>query len=80
MKEPFSWKKARNDVLNLRLRQRKILARGGAVVNADFARKHPDWVRDAQNKQYTVLEKVTKDEFAKQWKEYDDRQNRIYGS
>ncbi len=44
--------------LETKIRNAKLKARGGVKKSKDFALQHPDWVRDAQKKDYTQLVKI----------------------
>ncbi len=50
----FSWKKAKEDAIKLKI-QRAIIMASKKDVNPDFAIEHPDWVRQAQENKFTDL-------------------------
>ncbi len=45
--------------LEIKVRRAKTMSKGN--VNPDFDKAHPDWVRDAQNKNYTSMSKIIRD-------------------
>lgn len=73
----FSRKKSLEDALATKIQRAIIMSKG--QVNSDFDKNHPDWVRDAQSKNYTqLIKKVTEDH--KQFiQNYRDRQVKKYG-
>ncbi len=52
----FSWIKAKENAIAVKVRRAKTMAHGN--INPDFDKAHPDWVRDAQNKNYSSLTKI----------------------
>jgi len=67
----FSWKQAKLDAIAIKIRRAKTMAINAS--NPDFKIKHPDWVRDAQKKDFTMLEKVVKEQMEKKQKKAMDR-------
>ncbi len=63
MKQPFSWKVAKERAIQTKIRRAKTMAK--AANNPDFTVRHPDWVRDAQAKNYTQLTKVITEDVKK---------------
>ncbi len=62
----FSWKDMKEQAVNIKIRRAMTMATN-PNVNPDFAIEHPDWVRQAQSKNYTdlkakVRQKVEKDQ------------------
>ncbi len=55
----FSWKAAKANAIEIKVRRAITMADSGQ--NSDFKIQHPDWVRDAQAKNYTHLKKVVKE-------------------
>lgn len=54
----FSWVKLQEKALQVKLRRAKIKSKG--QVNSDWDKDHPDFVRDAQQKNYTqLIKKIT---------------------
>ncbi len=55
----FSWKKAQAEAIKTKIR-RAITMASKKDSNPDFAIAHPDWIKQAQTKNYTDLKiKVT---------------------
>jgi len=52
----FSWK-AENEFA-IRLKIERAITMANSATNPDFKLQHPDWVRDAQKKDYTLLKKM----------------------
>jgi len=59
----FSWKKAKLDAIATKIRRAKTMAIAGN--NPDIKLSHPDWVRDAQSKNFTQLVKEVKEKVEK---------------
>ncbi len=56
----FSWDRARAQAIKITINRSHLLAGGGAtesIPNPDFAIAHPDWVREAKLKNFTVMDK-----------------------
>ncbi len=49
----FSWKAEKDYAVSVKVERAKTMALAGS--NSDFKLKHPDWIRDAQSKNYTKL-------------------------
>ncbi len=52
----FSWKALKEEAIRVKV-ARAITQVQGDNPNGDIAIKHPEWVREAQNKKYTELTK-----------------------
>ncbi len=52
MSLPFSWKTAKEDAIAIKQRRARIMAK---QPGSDFAIKHPDESRDANQGKYTLL-------------------------
>ncbi len=50
----FSWKAMKEEAIKIKIR-RAITMASKKDVNPDFAILHPDWVREAQKKNFTDL-------------------------
>ncbi len=59
----FSWKQDKINTINKKIERAITQAKAGS--NPDFKLQHPDWVRDAQNKDFTNLKKVVKEQTEK---------------
>jgi len=73
----FSWKQAKLDAIATEIRRNKTMAINGN--NPDFKLKHPDWVRDAQQKNYTQMEKITKEYMQLKQKQAQSRRDKLVG-
>lgn len=71
MTNPFSWKQAIKDAQEHMLYRAQTMAKN--KCNDDFSIKHPDWVRDAQTKNYAVMNKAIIAENQKRIKILNDR-------
>lgn len=72
----YSIQTARQYALETAIRRAKNMARGG--INRDFDIKHPNEVREfATKKTHMELEKRIEQQFAKHWKDYDMRTDKI---
>ena len=60
--ESFSWEVAKEWAILQKIAKNKIQAK---LQHSDLKLKHPDWCRDANKNEFTVLEKVTRDETKK---------------
>lgn len=60
----FSWIQEIKDAKKVKQRRARTMAISGA--NPDFSIKHPDWVRDAKQKNFTAMDKKIGEEFDKQ--------------
>ncbi len=63
MSSGFSWKQAKIEAIDLKIQRAITMANAGS--NPEFKLKHPDWVRDAQKKDYTLLKTQVKDKVLK---------------
>ncbi len=61
----FSWKQAKKDAIATALRRAKTMA-VKTNSNPDFAIRHPDWIREAQNNQFINMTKSITEEIKKQ--------------
>ena len=75
---PFSHKRMREIAIATKIR-RAITMASKKYPNKDFKAQHPDWVRDAQNKNFTNLTKIIKDEVQKKQQRALDRRDKIAG-
>ncbi len=75
--EPFSWKKAKANAIQTMVRVNKNKARNGK--NGDFKAAHPAWVKDAVNKNYTLLTKSTIEEYEKIQRLAEERRKKLFG-
>ncbi len=73
----FSWKQAKIDAVDVKIRRAITMA--NAASNPDFKMQHPDWVRDAQNKNYTNLKKVVKEKCEKYQQKAQARRDKRSG-
>jgi len=64
MSEPFSWDLAKREAIKSKIERNITLAKAG--LNDDFKLAHPDWVRDAQKKNFTVLITKVREDVKKQ--------------
>ncbi len=55
----YSHKQMKIDAIAMKIRRAKTMAIN--ANNPDFKLQHPDWVRDAQKKDFTLLTKVVKE-------------------
>jgi len=53
----FSWKQLQIEAILAEIRRNKTMSINAS--NPDFKLRHPDWIRDAQNKNFTQLVKDT---------------------
>ncbi len=67
----FSWKQAKIDAIETKIRRAITMANNGN--NPTFKLQHPDWVRDAQTKNYTQLKKQVKEQMEKRQNAVMDR-------
>ncbi len=56
----FSWTEVKKKVVEKKIERAIIMAKVGQ--NTDFKLQHPDWVRDAQSKNYTDLKKKVREQ------------------
>ncbi len=56
----FSWKQAKIDAVDIKIR-RAITMVQGDNPNPDIAVRHPEWIKQAQQKQYTELKNSVED-------------------
>ncbi len=74
----FSHKKMSEEVIKIKVR-RAITQVQGDNPNTDVATKHPDWVREANQKKYDVLTKSITDEVKKYQLNARERRLRLHG-
>ncbi len=60
----FSWETMKKTAIDTKIRRAKTMAIVGS--NPDFKLAHPDWVRDAQTKNFTILIKKVREDAIKQ--------------
>lgn len=51
--KPSFWDEAKQLAIDTKIRRAKHLSKG--QINSSWDKSHPDWVRDAQNNNYTVM-------------------------
>ncbi len=73
----FSHKESAQRAIDTEVRRNKTMAINAS--NADFKLKHPDWVRDAQQKKFTQLEIRTKENMLAHQKLARDSRKRLGG-
>ncbi len=59
----FSWKQEKLNTIDLKIQRAITMA--NSATNPDFKALHPDWVRDAQKKDYTLLKTQVKEKCLK---------------
>ncbi len=74
---PFSWDKAKKQTVDHKIARAISMARAGS--NHDFKIAHPDWVREAQKKNYIALKISIKDLVEKQQKASMLRRDKLAG-
>jgi len=78
----FSWKTEKEIAIAIAIRRARILAGGASpesMANPDFKIQHPDWVRDANNKNFTQMDKIVREGVLKQQKIAMDRRAKYAG-
>ncbi len=73
----FSWEVAKKNAIDTKIRRAKTLAIVGS--NPDFKLQHPDWVRDAQSKNFTMLIKKVREETEKKQLIHTNRELKKHG-
>ncbi len=73
----FSHTAIKKQAINIKIRRAMTMAKAGS--NSDFKILHPDWVRDAQNDNYTNLKKMVKEDMEKRQKQAQDRRDKRSG-
>lgn len=73
----FSRKKQLMDALETKIKRALVMSKG--QVNSDFDREHPDFVRDAQSKNYTKMIKDITNQHNKHVDNYKTRQIKKFG-
>ncbi len=73
----FSWKEAKADTVDLKIQRAITMANNGQ--NPDFKALHPDWVRDAQKKDYTLLKTQVKEKCLKYQNKAQQRRDKRSG-
>ncbi len=71
MSAGFSWKQAKIDAINIKIERAITMAK--SATNPTFKLQHPDWVRDAQKDDFTLLKKVVREQTEKRQKAAMDR-------
>ncbi len=74
----FSHKWMAEEALKIKIR-RAITQVQGDNPNSDVAVRHPEWVRESQNKKYTELIKSVTDQIKKNQGRALERRNRLGG-
>ncbi len=77
-KAGFSHKRMAEEALKIKIR-RAITQVQGDNPNSDVAVRHPEWVREAQNKKYTELTKKITEDVTKNQVRALERRNRLGG-
>lgn len=75
--QPFSWKHEMEKALETEIKINKMWAKNKS--NPEFNLLHPDWIRDAQNKNYTQLEKEVTANVMKKQAEAIERRKKLAG-
>ncbi len=75
--QPFSRQKQLVDALETKIKRAKILSRGN--INTDWDIAHPDYVRDAEAKNFTKMVKDIKAKHDKHVADHKIRQEKKYG-
>ncbi len=57
----FSWKHAKEEAIKVKIRRAIIMATAG-VPNPDFKIRHPEWIQQAQSKNFSELKKKITEE------------------
>ncbi len=73
----FSWDQTKKDAIAMKVRRAVTMAKVGK--NTDFKLAHPDWVRDAQNKNYIDLKKKVTDSVVKRQELAMARRQKLVG-
>ncbi len=73
----FSNKKSIADGLAIKIRRAHTMAKSKG--NIDFNIAHPDWTRDAQTKNYAVMDKKVKEQFQKHLDIIEARRKKLGG-
>ncbi len=73
----FSWTNAKKNAIDTKVRRAKTMATVGQ--NSDFKLQHPDWVRDAQQKNFTALVKKVTEQTKKKQDEHAARRLKLVG-
>ncbi len=73
----FSWEKLKERAIEKKISRAITMAKVG--TNNDFRILHPDWIREAQNKQFSNLKKQVRDAVEKQQAVYMARRVKLGG-
>ncbi len=73
----FSWEKLKERAIEKKISRNITMAKVG--TNNDFRIAHPDWIREAQNKQFSNLKKQVRDAVEKQQAVYLARRIKLGG-
>ncbi len=76
--EAFSWERMKKLLVEVKI-QRAITMASKKDVNPDFRIQHPDWVKQAQSKDYTDLKKKIKETVEKQQQTAMNRRKKVAG-
>ncbi len=74
---PFSWVQAKKNAIDKKIQRAITLSKGN--INPDFDVQHPDWLRDAQNDNYTNLKKQIKEKIIRQQDRIQKRRDKLGG-
>lgn len=69
----FSWANAIKNAESLKIRREKTKAKN---PTKDYQKEHPDWVREASQGKFTILEKETKEKLKKHVEQAMNRRKR----
>ncbi len=78
----FSWEKAKKDAIAIKLFRAKVQAGGmtkGSTPNPDFGVQHPEWVREANQGQFSAMNKKIIEDIEKQQKKAMERRMKTVG-
>ncbi len=76
----FSWVKFIEATKRNKVRRARTLAGGASpesMANPDMKLAHPDWVRDANNKNFVSMDKLVKEKLDMYFKRQMDRRKKI---
>ncbi len=74
--EGFSWKAIKKEAIRIKIERAMTMAKH-KNVNPDFAIQHPEWVREAQNNNYTDLKKKVTEVIERQQAQAQARRDKI---
>ncbi len=71
----FSWKEQMVLAQDIKVRR----AHSMIITNPTFRKEHPDWARDAEKKQYTIMDKTIREQTKKRQEEAFARRVKFFG-